>query len=229
LIETANENIAPKQDSIKSFYLLIVSQASAVAEAASIKGDSALRAEALRRLAQAVDEVLSYRPPAILEERWKSELEARWREELFRGLLYLSNFSHKFGDHELAFQHASTLVERLSTLDRKHGVAARDFLRALNHLSWSAIITRRFSDALSSSGSAVKLSAELKYEDMPAVQLNLAHALAFNGRVDEARRMYQRLNTDEVAEDLEKLINAGLCIKLFGEILSKPIKCDVQK
>jgi hypothetical protein len=224
--DAATQKGTDQGDPVLSFYLLLISQGIAVAQCATMDSKSGARFDAIGQLVIAASEVLQFRPPTSIEQRWHKELERRWREELFRGLLYISNFSDESGDHDVAFQYASKLVDRLSNMPLGRDGSAREFARALDHLTWMALIAKRNSDALRASERAKQIVEEFDVTDLDSIRLNHAHALLFNDRTDEARKEYQSLNPDDVAKDVSKLMAVGLCDKMFVELIGPSGKCQ---
>jgi hypothetical protein len=223
--EVVVQHGADQDNSIFSFFLLLVTQGAAVAQCAAMEPKSSARSDAIAHLAAAANELLQFQPSPSIEHRWHDKLETRWREEVFRGLLYISNFSDESGDHEVAFESASKLADRLSSMPRDIDGSARDFARALDHLTWMALITKRTGAALNASERAKQIVQEFNIGDLDSVRLNHAHALLLSGQVDEARKEYQELNPDDVAKDVEKLISAGLCDELFAELAGDRGRC----
>ena len=219
--DTALKDGKDQADPILLFYLLLTSQGGAIARCATTEPKSFARSEAMSQLVTAANEVLQFRPSPSIEQRWQKDLEQPWREEVFRGFLYLSNFSDENDDHELAFEYASRLVDRFSN------EAARDYARALDHLSWMALMTKRTAEALKASDQAEHIVAEFGIKDLDFVRLNHAHALFFNGRTEEARREYQALNPDDVARDIEKLKAVGLCDVVFADFIGTQGECVI--
>jgi hypothetical protein len=225
--ETAIHSGADRDDPILSFYSLLISQGIAVAHCATTDSKSGARSGAITELVRAANEVLQFQPPASMEQRWHKELDRRWREEVFRGLLYISNFSNESGGHELAFQYASKLVGRLSNMPLASGDgSAREFAKSLDHLTWMALIANRNVDALNASEHAKKVVQEFSITDLDSIRLNHAHALLFNGRKEEARKEYQSLNPDDIAKDVSELISVGLCDPMFAELIGPLGKCQ---
>jgi TIR domain len=218
LRDTASSNKPDPEDSVRPFYLLIASQGASIAGCVSTPPKSAARSAAIGNVINAANEVLQFKPPA--------QLAQRWREELFRGLLYLSNLSHENGDEELAFQYASKLVDRLSFPPFAGEDATRDAIRALDHLVWMALMTKRFRAALEASEQTARLANNFGIKDLSSIRLNRAHALLFNGRTEDARIEYRELNPDDVTADVEKLVSAGLCNSLFSELVGAPGQCS---
>ena len=224
--EGATQKGTDQGDPILSFYLLLVSQGVAVAECAMTELKSKARSDGIGQLVLATNQVLQFQPPTSIEQRWHKELEKRWREELFRGLLYISNFSDESGDHELAFQYASKLADRLSNMPLGSDGSAREFARSLDHLTWMALIAKRNGEALKASERAKQIVQEFRVKDLDSIRLNHAHALLFNGRTDEARKEYQSLNPDDVAKDVTRLMAVGLCDQIFVELVGTLGKCQ---
>ena len=56
---------------------------------------------------------------------------------------------------------------------------------ALGNLAWSAVLGQSFSEALDSAQRAATLAPDLLW-----IRGNLAHALLFAGRADEAKQIY---------------------------------------
>jgi hypothetical protein len=205
-------------DPISAFYTLLMSQTMAVAECGTTATKTTARSECIQSLASTVDALADSVPP--------STQEGRWREELLRGTLYLFNYLHDEGEYESAFEHTLRSVERLSVTQPKDVASARDVARALNLLSWSALMTKRFSYALDVSERALKLTDEFGVKDLDSTKLNYAHSLLFNGRTEAARRVYQQLYPSDIADDIKDLMSAGLCAKLFVELIGQSGRCD---
>jgi TIR domain len=223
--EAALTNSTDQADPVRPFFFLLASEGAAVSQCAATEPKSRARSDAIRQLATAANEILQFPLPPTLEQRWQKELEQRWREEAFRGAVYIGNYSNEAGDRDLAFQYASSLVDRLSSRPGEGGESIRDLVKALDHLVWMALITKRASEALEASERAVQLVEKFDIKDLDSVRLNHAHALLFNGRNDDARKEYQKLNPVDVAADVENLVSVGLCVRLFDELVGAPGRC----
>ena len=215
--ETVMANAIHDDNPIRSFYLLLLAQGEAIAECAALEFKPGSRSDAIDKLAFIVKEVLQRKPPSSLEERW--------REEAIRGVFYISNLSHDVRSYELAFEDLKTLVEKLSMLGEQAD-NARDFARALDHLAWMALITKRAPEALKASEHAIQVVEKFNIRDLPSIRLNYAHALVFNGRKSEARNEYRQLDPEDLATDIGRLISVGLCSSLFEELIGAPGRCS---
>ena len=80
----------------------------------------------------------------------------------------------------MALEYASKLVERLSMEPHEWSNAARDFVKALGHFAWMAIIAKRASQALDASNRATRLVEKFGIVDLEFVRMNRAHALLFH-------------------------------------------------
>lgn len=209
---------AKHDDPTSAFYAILISQAMAVADCKTASPKAAARTDCIKSLASTVH--------ALGDLELPSAQEARWREELLRGALYLFDFLHEEGRDEAAFEHTNKSVQRLLMALPKDNSSARDIVRGLNLLSWSALMTKRFGYALETSERALKLSDEFGVRDLDATKLNYAHALLFSGRVDDARTNYRQLYPADIVIDVRDLISVGICARLFVEIVGQSGKCD---
>ena len=227
LTQVASTAAAEKEDATRSFYLLLVAQAAAVADCAAEKPGTPARIGAMTRLVAAAEAVLRYQAPQSIDERQRTELESRWREELFRGLLYISNFSRESADHAMAHSYSTRLLDRFNALPINDEQSARSLAKALGHNAWTALLTKRPEEAMRSSDRAQELVEKYKISDLDLVRRNRAHALLFSGRTQEASEAYQKLDPSGVKLDAEELSSAGLCHQLLNEILERSVPCDV--
>ena len=120
------------------------------------------------------------------------------------------------GDYAIALADDETSVE-ITTLDdtSSKGQPGRATAVALGNLAWSAVLGQSFSEALDSAQRAATLAPDLLW-----IRGNLAHALLFAGRADEAKQIYLankgktlRENTlweAGIHKDFEALRKAGL-------------------
>jgi tetratricopeptide (TPR) repeat protein len=89
-------------------------------------------------------------------------------------------------DYANALKDDETNVE-ITTLDEtsSKGQPGRNTAVALGNLAWSAVVARSYSEALDAAERATSLAPDLLW-----LKGNLAHALLFAGRIDEAKQIY---------------------------------------
>ena len=133
----------------------------------------------------------------------------------------------RLGDYANALADDESSVE-ITTLDEtsSKGQPGRATAVALGNLAWSAVLSQSFSEALESAQRATVLAPDLLW-----IKANLAHALLFSGRADEAKQVYLgnkgkslRGNIPweaEIHKDFDVLRKAGL------ESLVAPDMADV--
>lgn len=133
----------------------------------------------------------------------------------------------RLGDYANALADDESSVE-ITTLDdtSSKGQPGRATAVALGNLAWSAVLSQSFSEALDSAQRATALAPDLLW-----IKANLAHALLFSGRADEAKQIYlgnkgKSLRDNipweaEIHKDFDVLRKAGL------ESLVAPSMADV--
>lgn len=227
LTEVATDAAPGKDDATRRFYVLLVTQAAAVAECAAATPGTPARVDAVSRLIAAADEVLAYQPPTSIAESWRGGLEGRWREEVARGLFYVSKFLRENSDHRLAHDYSSRIIDRMKVLPVTDEMSGRVLARALGDHAWTALLSRRPDEAVRSAERAIELVARFNIPDLEFVRRNHAHALAFDGRSREAAEAYRKLNPSGLAADAEELDAAGLCNALLNEVLGRSKPCVI--
>ena len=92
----------------------------------------------------------------------------------------------RLGDYADALADDESSVE-ITTLDEtsSKGQPGRATAVALGNLAWSAVLNQSFSEALDSAQRATAQAPDLLW-----IKANLAHALLFSGRADEAKQIY---------------------------------------
>ena len=141
-------------------------------------------------------------PSPTVREKW---LELRSRLALYyvRRLLALHEV-------EEAFQVALENVSFSKSQSRGKRSDLRRIAFAEGQLAWNALLTNRFSLALEKANSASGLVADNSFSGLDFIKLNLAHALLFNNRTQEALTEYRDLPRADVSSDFSVMMKAGI-------------------
>jgi hypothetical protein len=82
---------------------------------------------------------------------------------------------------------------------------------AEGQLSWNALLDRQFSIALEAANKAALLVDRNSLTGLDFVRLNLAHALLFSGKTEEAIAKYSLLPVADISSDFAVMLKAGIC------------------
>jgi hypothetical protein len=139
----------------------------------------------------------------------------RWLEDVFRGYHYAVTFSIERGDFRLGYQLASEIDQIISNDPALIETLPRIVARSKGQLSWSAILDHRAKEAMDAAIALKTITERFNIFDLNDININYAHALLINGKLDESSIQYDQFEPKFIKEDFSTMLKSGYCFDIF--------------